>query len=589
MPWVCRVSLGWGLCRMRGREPTSATVAASNATSSHLIVLDIKSAIGLQLTERLSVGGTLGLGTSYYDGLFVGLGAMVPDYALRGNLGATYDLGSHTTFGAYYQTKQNFTFDDAIRLEIAPGVFDPIVRDIAMDLPTNIVFGLANDRLMDGRLLLALDVIYKNYDNADLFQAVYDGPMGVPGRQPVQPQQASISLGVCIRPKIHCNLRLGSRPEGITVGQDAIQYVQSQLAAVNPHRLSGGNRCGRLPARGRTWDLLAGGMFEGSQRFGATGPPPSKAIGSASVLPGDSVEVRIAVSTFQTLGWPPIATIKVDRLWGLRFLAAIIMTRRFNGNALRTPATTVCVGGLLAIVALDLFGAPPTPTPNPVRVDGNAEYVSAQSARQELETENFESMLMPDCPPAPSSPESQGTAPWSFAAATVGYDSGFVIAAQDDQRLHHSGSPFRMKINGWGQLRHTILDSEGPNRDLNQFNLKRGRLVFSGNAFSPDFATISNRRSQLDGDDIRLLDYYLNFDVGHRYWGLEKGVSESGPGATRCRSPWPATCLGANWNSAIAHFQASTLTSIVAWGGGCTVRRLAVCRYIGKWPSSTAW
>ena len=144
-------------------------VPASHGTSSQLVVLEIVNGVGVQVTDRLSAGASISLGTAFYDGLFVGQSAMVPDYALRGNLGFAYDLAPSTTLGFYYQTKQSFTFDDAIRLELAPGVFDPITRDIKMSLPDNVVLGIANNSLMDGQLLLAFYVICKHWDNADLF------------------------------------------------------------------------------------------------------------------------------------------------------------------------------------------------------------------------------------------------------------------------------------------------------------------------------------------------------------------------------------------------------------------------------------
>ena len=112
-----------------------------------------------------------------------------------------------------------------------------------------------------------------------------------------------------------------------------------------------------------------------------------------------------------------------------------------------------------------------------------------------------------------------------FQDVRVGYDAGFVIASKRETDLKTGRYPFRIKLNGWGQLRHTITNLDPPSKDLNQFQLVRGRLVFSGNAFKPDFSYFV----QLDGrstsgDDIRLLDYYLNYDLGHDQLGLEAGT-----------------------------------------------------------------
>jgi hypothetical protein len=107
----------------------------------------------------------------------------------------------------------------------------------------------------------------------------------------------------------------------------------------------------------------------------------------------------------------------------------------------------------------------------------------------------------------------------------VGYDSGFVIASEQDADLRYGDFPFQLRINGWGQLRQTRLESDGANPDLNQFQLKRGRLVFSGSALSPDFTyfmQIDGRSSS--GDDLRLLDYFMTYDLGHHWLGWNKNV-----------------------------------------------------------------
>lgn len=107
----------------------------------------------------------------------------------------------------------------------------------------------------------------------------------------------------------------------------------------------------------------------------------------------------------------------------------------------------------------------------------------------------------------------------------AGYDSGFVIASDNQQDLGYSDLPFRMRINGWGQLRHTIFSSAGANADANQFQLKRARLTFAGSAFTPDFSyffQMDGRSSS--GDDVRLLDYFLTYDFGHHVWGWEPGT-----------------------------------------------------------------
>lgn len=110
-----------------------------------------------------------------------------------------------------------------------------------------------------------------------------------------------------------------------------------------------------------------------------------------------------------------------------------------------------------------------------------------------------------------------------FDQIVVGYDHGFVIASGANLVLHASDAPFVMRLNGWGQVRHTVFDSDGANPDVNQLQLKRARIIFSGNAFTSDlkyFVQLDGRSSS--GDDMRLLDYNMTFDFGRYLWGLKR-------------------------------------------------------------------
>jgi hypothetical protein len=81
-----------------------------------------------------------------------------------------------------------------------------------------------------------------------------------------------------------------------------------------------------------------------------------------------------------------------------------------------------------------------------------------------------------------------------------------------------------LRITGWGQRRHTVLDSQGANPDVNPFQLKRGRLVFAGRAFTPDFSYFVQLDGRSSGDDVRLLDCVLAYDLGHHVFGFDVGA-----------------------------------------------------------------
>ena len=90
----------------------------------------------------------------------------------------------------------------------------------------------------------------------------------------------------------------------------------------------------------------------------------------------------------------------------------------------------------------------------------------------------------------------------SASELTAGYDRGFFIQAADASEM-----PFRLQVNFQNQFRYTGFaaaeeswtDAAGdvlPIADRNDFEIARGRLIFSGHAIDPD------------------LNYYLNLDYG---------------------------------------------------------------------------
>jgi hypothetical protein len=122
------------------------------------------------------------------------------------------------------------------------------------------------------------------------------------------------------------------------------------------------------------------------------------------------------------------------------------------------------------------------------------------------------------------SPEQNDKPDW-LSQVRVGYDNGFLIGSENPIDLDSGDLPFRLRFNGWGQLRYFLLDSDGVNPDQNQFQLQRGRLVFSGSAFAPDFSyfvQLDGRSSS--GNQVGLLDYFLTYDFGHHRWGFDKGT-----------------------------------------------------------------
>jgi long-chain fatty acid transport protein len=259
------VTIGMGFISTSGGFVDFRNVPQSHGTNSGTAIFSMPVTLGVQVTERLSLGASGALGIAFFDGPFVGIGGMTPDYALRGALGANYQLTDFTTVGAYYQTEQSFRFDDAFMLNPGPG---QITTDVNMQLPQNIGLGIGNNSLMDGQLLVSVDVLYKMWNYADLFNTVYDNQWVVQfgtqytmgnyklragyawAEDPLDPNPGP-SLGGVVQPG----------------GLRAVRYSQGLLAITSQHRISGGiGMTDVLP--GVDMDLMAGGMFRDQQQLG---------------------------------------------------------------------------------------------------------------------------------------------------------------------------------------------------------------------------------------------------------------------------------------------------------------------------------
>ena len=248
-------------------------VDESNGSAASLLGLHTASGVGVQLTDRLSVGSQLVVTTGILDGPFSGLSAATTAYALRGLFGTTYQLTDYTNVGFYWATKESFQFKDAIRLNLGGGAFSAAV-DVEMDLPDTFGWGVSNNRLMDGRLLLASDILYKRWSDADFFGAIWDDQFVFQtGLQFQLNHKIRLRAGYAYADNIMLEDAAdsvgGVVPPAVDV-EDAVHYLQALFPAINEHRFSAGMGVRNL-FPGVDFDVNAGGMFFAEDQFGLTG------------------------------------------------------------------------------------------------------------------------------------------------------------------------------------------------------------------------------------------------------------------------------------------------------------------------------
>ena len=259
-------TFGLGFISTSGGFVDFRQVPESHGTNSGMAIFSLPMALGVDMTDNWSLGASLALGIAFFDGPFVGASGMTSDYALRGTLGSNYQLAESTTLGAYYQTEMPFQFDNAVVFN--PGV-GQVNADVQMDLPQNIGLGVANNRLMDGQLLVAIDTLYKLWDEAEMYGAVYDNQWVVQVGSQYTMGRYRLRAGY-VWAEDPIDQTPGSNVGGVVQpgGLAAVRYTQGLLAVTGQHRISGGIGVAEVLPH-LDMDLMAGGMFRDTEQLGS--------------------------------------------------------------------------------------------------------------------------------------------------------------------------------------------------------------------------------------------------------------------------------------------------------------------------------
>ena len=245
----------------RGRAPDNSFL---NNVSSEYMVLGINAALGIELSDRLSVGAALTLGSGFEQLGLVGPlagSAMVNAYGLRGTFGIDYALDSCNMVGATYQTRMDFNFPDAVRLGTT-------YYDLNVSQPQTVGLGFANHSLMNGDLLLAVDLYYKLWQDAPLYESVYLNQWAVAVGGQLTRGKMKYRLGYSYNSD-PLNHSVGDNLGPFPVGQAAVQLFQAaSMPTINQHRLTAGIGREGFLIPNLDLDLFAGGLFNAHDEFG---------------------------------------------------------------------------------------------------------------------------------------------------------------------------------------------------------------------------------------------------------------------------------------------------------------------------------
>jgi len=180
-------TLGAGVTATNGIGVEYRKEPAAIGLSAELIVLGANFGLSWDLTENLTIGAATTMTYSMLDLGLLSSSAQTHDIAFKGSLGAIYKLPHATQIGIFYHSELRQDFDDIVQTSPSSGLgmaglggpingvasTDGQTTNLVIEQPRTLGIGISNEMLMDGNLLLAADVMYKNWANADFWQDVY--------------------------------------------------------------------------------------------------------------------------------------------------------------------------------------------------------------------------------------------------------------------------------------------------------------------------------------------------------------------------------------------------------------------------------
>ncbi len=270
------VTFGMGLSSVsgagaeyRGRIPGTLL----NNYSEQYLVLGLTSGIGVDLTDRLSVGASATLGTAFEQFGLLGNSfvnnAMANAYALRGTVGADYALNDCNMLGVFWQTPMSFQFSDAVGISPAGPAGTPTTyQDLNITQPNTFGMGVANHALMGGNLLISADVYYIPWDTAALWQDLFvnQWAFGVGTQYSSGSYKFRLGYSYNTNPINH---NVGSTLDGFPIGQANLQLLQAAaVPLVYQNRLTLGVGKEGVMVPNLDLDLFGGVLFQGTDSFG---------------------------------------------------------------------------------------------------------------------------------------------------------------------------------------------------------------------------------------------------------------------------------------------------------------------------------
>ncbi len=166
-PLGTRSVLGIGLGVISGIGSDFRGTPGSFDPMSELLLFGANIGYAYRLNQHLPLGAAVTHGNGYLQAGLLENGSSVHGFGLRGTIGANYTVGA-TTVGGYYRSPLSIRYHRLIKY--GPDEY----YDATVEQPQEVGLGIANSSLLNGNLLLAADVVWKNWSRANFYRDIYD-------------------------------------------------------------------------------------------------------------------------------------------------------------------------------------------------------------------------------------------------------------------------------------------------------------------------------------------------------------------------------------------------------------------------------
>ncbi|PHS71098.1 MAG: hypothetical protein COB23_02240 [Methylophaga sp.] len=123
-------------------------------------------AAGYALTPKTSIGVSMTLAYSILEIGLVSNTGIQETFGVRGGLGITHDIGP-VMLSANYNSELNLDFDNVV--QSGPDQY----QSLTLEQPQEFIIGVASTPAMWTDLLVEANVIYKNWDNSELYKDIW--------------------------------------------------------------------------------------------------------------------------------------------------------------------------------------------------------------------------------------------------------------------------------------------------------------------------------------------------------------------------------------------------------------------------------